>query len=109
MPKKITQLPAASALEGPEKLEIVQGGTSKQTTAQAIANLASGGGGGGDFLYTGASPATVTINGITAGDDLSILTITQILEKILAPIVTSVTSDSSTAKVDSNLITSDQT
>ncbi|MBM3440913.1 MAG: hypothetical protein FJX94_08695, partial [Bacteroidetes bacterium] len=35
----ITQLPLAVSISGSEAIEIVQGGTSKQTTTQAIANL----------------------------------------------------------------------
>lgn len=40
--KKITDLALASALSGTEPIEVVQGGANKQTTTQAIANLASG-------------------------------------------------------------------
>lgn len=41
MTKKITQLPVASTLDGSEQFEVVQGGTSKQTTAAAIASTSS--------------------------------------------------------------------
>ena len=41
----ISDLPLASALTGDELVEIEQGGDSRQTTAQDIADLASGGGG----------------------------------------------------------------
>ena len=44
--KKISQLTSASALAGTEVLPIVQAGTTKKVTAQAIADLASSGGGG---------------------------------------------------------------
>lgn len=59
--KKFTQLPAAGALTGTEIVAVVQSGVSKQTTAQAIANLGGGGGGSGvptdwDFATSGASP-----------------------------------------------------
>lgn len=43
--KKISELVASSALSGSEVLPVVQGGTTKKVTAQAIADLASGGGG----------------------------------------------------------------
>lgn len=41
--KKISELPSATAPTGTELVEIVQGGVNKQTTAQDIADLASGG------------------------------------------------------------------
>src|SRR5262245_17696135 len=44
---KISELPAAGALTGAELVPAVQGGTTVQTTAQAIADLGSGGGGSG--------------------------------------------------------------
>lgn len=40
--KKFTQLPVADALTGDEVLAVVQDGTSKQTTAQDVVDLASG-------------------------------------------------------------------
>lgn len=43
MAVKISELPAASTLDGSELLEIVQTGSSKQTTAQDIADLGGGG------------------------------------------------------------------
>jgi hypothetical protein len=43
MTKKFTQLPAAGALTGTEILALVQGGSSKQATALAIASLGGGG------------------------------------------------------------------
>lgn len=42
--KKFTQLPVADALTGDEIVAVVQSGTSKQTTAQDIADLATDGG-----------------------------------------------------------------
>lgn len=90
MPKKITQLPAASALDGTEKLEIVQGGTSKQTTAQAIANLASGGGGGGDTFSSNPTlvlPAGKSFGKYVNGDTPSWIGLTAvqaILDAIIA-------------------------
>lgn len=39
MAKKISQLPVAGTLTGAELLEAVQSGASRQTTAQAVANL----------------------------------------------------------------------
>lgn len=42
MGTKISQLPSASSLTGSELIETVQGGTSKKTTTQAIADLGSG-------------------------------------------------------------------
>lgn len=41
--KKISGLTVAGALTGAELAEVVQGGVNKQTTTQAIANLAAGG------------------------------------------------------------------
>jgi hypothetical protein len=43
--KKISELPAAGALDGNELVEVVKGGVNSQTTAQDIADL----GGGGDL------------------------------------------------------------
>lgn len=78
--KKISELPAASALTGSEQVELNQSGTSARTTAQAIANLGGGGGGAvssvftrtgaviaqtGDYTVaqvTGAAPLTLTLN-----------------------------------------------
>lgn len=56
MATKYTDLPAAGPLDGSEILAIVQGGNSKQTTTQDIADLGPGGPGGsvesvtGDFI-----------------------------------------------------------
>jgi hypothetical protein len=50
----IPNLPAAGALTGTELLPVVQSGTTSNTTAQAIANLA----GGGAFPYTGSAQIT---------------------------------------------------
>jgi hypothetical protein len=41
--KKFTALPAAGALDGTEIVAVVQGGVSKKTTAQAVADLGTGG------------------------------------------------------------------
>lgn len=60
MSKKISELTAASSLTGTELVEIVQSSTSKRTTAQAIANLASGGSSG---TYT---PTLTNVSNITA-------------------------------------------
>lgn len=43
MAKKVTELPAASALDGTEAIPVVQDGVSKKATTQAIADLAAGG------------------------------------------------------------------
>lgn len=45
--KKISQLNSATPLSGTELVPVVQGGETKKVTAQAIADLGSGGGGGG--------------------------------------------------------------
>jgi len=42
MAKKFTQLTAAGALTGSEIVAVVQGGVSKQTTTQAVADLGTG-------------------------------------------------------------------
>jgi hypothetical protein len=47
---KISELPASGALTGAELVELVQGGVNKQTTAQDIADLGSGGGGAVDSV-----------------------------------------------------------
>lgn len=47
MAKKVTELPIASALDGTEAIPVVQGGVSKRTTTQQIADL-----GGGGFTVT---------------------------------------------------------
>jgi len=76
------------------------------TTNQKVWKIAVA---GGDFLYTGQSPATKTLNGITAGDDLSVLTVSQIIAKILAPYVNpvwnsfSVSGQSTTVEVGTTL------
>lgn len=59
---KISQLASAGSLAGTEVLPVVQGGTTKKVTVQAIADLAGGGGG---------SAFSVTANG-TLGSDISI-------------------------------------
>lgn len=61
---KISQLPAADALTGTELLAVVQGGTTKQATAQDIADLASGGPAGSvvvasSFASSAADPRIV--------------------------------------------------
>jgi hypothetical protein len=43
MAKKVSELPAASTLTGTEEIPVVQGGVSKRTTSQDIANLNAGG------------------------------------------------------------------
>lgn len=59
---KISQLTSASSLTGSEVLPVVQGGTTKKVTTQAIADLASGG---------GAESFSVTANG-TLGYDIDV-------------------------------------
>lgn len=59
---KISQLASAGSLAGTEVLPVVQGGTTKKITVQAIADLAAGGGG---------SAFSVTANGLL-GSDISI-------------------------------------
>lgn len=44
MTGKISEMPAAAALDGTEEVPIVQGGANARATAQAIANLASSSG-----------------------------------------------------------------
>lgn len=57
--KKISELPAASALTGTEQVEVNQAGTSVRTTTQDIADLGGGGGGAVSsvFARTGAVTA----------------------------------------------------
>lgn len=72
MDKKISQLDAVSSLDGTELVEVVQTGTNKKTTTQAIADL--GGGGGGGITGTGQVnylTKIVTVSGsdiVTIGD-----------------------------------------
>jgi len=75
--KKITELPDADTLVGGELLEIVQDGTNRKTTAQTVANLGSGGGGGSaaftvwEWASHSNLPPTATAPGqawITEGD-----------------------------------------
>lgn len=47
---RISELDAAATLDGSELIELVQGGSSVQSTAQAIADLAGAGGAGYTFL-----------------------------------------------------------
>lgn len=56
--KRISELPLAASIDGTEKIEIVQGGVSKRTTAQDIADL--GGGGGAVTLDSGTYTPTLT-------------------------------------------------
>ena len=63
--KRISELTSASALAGTEVLPVVQGGTTKKVTAQAIADLASGGGGG-------AAGFDVTANGVLGGSQINV-------------------------------------
>lgn len=76
--QKISQLPTASALDGSELVEIVQGGSNKKTTAQVIADLGTGGGGGGDTDITGKLDSIATIvdggtNYTLQGSDLTLI------------------------------------
>lgn len=57
--KKISQLQTVSELDGTEVLPIVQGGTTKKVTAQAIADL-GGAGGGGSMAFNIIADGTVT-------------------------------------------------
>lgn len=67
--KKFTELPAADALTGVEIVAVVQDGVSKQTTAQDIADLAPGGGGGGvDSVAPSTAGGTITLNFQTSVD-----------------------------------------
>ncbi len=66
--KKISQLASASALAGTEVLPVVQAGTTKKVTTQAIADLAAGG--GGDTF-------SITANGIVGGDAINVSYITK--------------------------------
>jgi hypothetical protein len=63
--RKISDLTSASALSGSEVLPVVQGGTTKKVTAQAIADLASGGGGGSQSI-------DINVTGGTVGSSVSI-------------------------------------
>lgn len=56
--KKISDLPAASALTGTEQVEVNQGGTSARTTTQGIANLGGGGGGAVSSVFGRTGPVT---------------------------------------------------
>jgi hypothetical protein len=58
--KKISQLQTVSELDGTEVLPIVQGGTTKKVTAQAIADL--GGAGGGAVSFNIIADGTVLSN-----------------------------------------------
>lgn len=58
--KRISELPLAASIDGTEKVEIVQAGVSKRTTAQDIADL--GGGGGGSGITVGSTTITSGIN-----------------------------------------------
>lgn len=58
--KKISQLPSASTLDGTEVVAGVQDGATKKITTQAIADLASGGGGSGFTIVTGTLTAGST-------------------------------------------------
>lgn len=55
--KRISELPAASALTGTESVEVVQGGANKKTTTQDIADL----GGGGTAIPYGITTGTTTL------------------------------------------------
>ncbi len=61
--KKISQLTAAAALTGSEPIPTVQGGVTVQTTAQAIADLAAGGGGTCTFVGNGENTLYVSKDG----------------------------------------------
>lgn len=67
MDKKISQLDAVSSLDGTELVEVVQTGTNKKTTTQAIADLGGGGGGIGGGGTTNFIPK-FTPDGTTLGD-----------------------------------------
>lgn len=60
--KKISELGNAGALSGAELVEIVQGGVNVKTTAQAIADLASGGTPLNFATWNGVSFPTPIIN-----------------------------------------------
>jgi len=64
---KISALTSAGALAGTEPLPIVQGGTTKKTTAQDIANLASSG--IPKATAAGTDTYTATISGVTSYTD----------------------------------------
>jgi hypothetical protein len=57
--KKITELPAGSALSGPELFEAVQSGQNVKITATQIATFTGGGGGGGVDHWRGAYDLSV--------------------------------------------------
>jgi hypothetical protein len=63
----IDDLPAAGPLVGTEPIETVQGGVSKRTTAQDIADL-GGGGGGAAPLTVYAADATMAANAIAVAN-----------------------------------------
>lgn len=84
MSKKISQLPAAGALDGSELVEAVQAGINVQTTTQDIADLGGGGGTWGSITGTLSSQTdlytylrgTRTVTGAGAsvqGDDNSLI------------------------------------
>jgi len=75
--KRISELPAGSALNGTELVAIVQSGTTKRTTAQDIANLgnASGVEGSGTIDYIAKFTASSTIGDSIISDNGTMVTI----------------------------------
>lgn len=73
--RKISELPAASALTGTEQVELNQGGASVRTTTQDIADLGSGGGGSQDLqdvLTTGSVLTTSNLIDTPGGEEFRI-------------------------------------
>lgn len=58
---KISEMTAADALDGSELVEVTQGGSTRRTTAQAIANLGGGGGGGGSLIDSAGHAGVVSV------------------------------------------------
>jgi hypothetical protein len=67
----IDRLPAATTLAGTEPVAIVQGGTTVQTTTQAIAGLAGGGGGSGNVTSVAMTGDGVIYNATVAGSPIT--------------------------------------
>lgn len=66
---KISELTSAGALTGAEEVEVIRPGTNLRTTAQQIANLATGGGGVEHWrgAWAGTTALPVDADGVGSG------------------------------------------
>lgn len=83
---KVTSMPNSGVLDGTERVPIVQGGVTKQTTTLEIAGLYSGGGSGTVTSVNLTAPSFISVGGvpITSSGTIALSLVSQTANKVFA-------------------------